>query len=562
MKEKLWDYVPGFDFNEEVDLKVWPSWFLDFGHSVPPWTPLYGWFWSRGVSHGQQAAAETLSQPAYKGTQLRYRDGGSYMAIICIRDEEEIKQRTPKHREALRPYLEDFDGIWKKYKEELLGLYEPLKAINLDEATNLELLHHHFDLTAMYWRMWEIHFLALVPAFSGWILFEDVCKERFGIRDQSPEFQKMMSGFENKVYQVDRELWELGRLASEMGLMDIFLNNDPKSVVPMLEKSEPGREWLKKFRDFLNVEGWRMLRMNEFTEPYWLEEPSAPIAIIKDYLAKGGKFVFDETREKLAKEREEAIEAFMGRVPAEDKEWILALMRLAQKAGSINEEHDLYCELYSQAVMRRGYLGIGRRLVKSGTIDRPDDIFLLNPEEIETALMIPEIHDLRYITNRRRKEWEEWQTRPNPPLFTTRSDMAEAVAKDLMPSRCPIMIKLGVGEMPEVRPELKADLYGLAASTGEAEGPARVVLSYDELSKVQDGDILVAVSTNPAWTPVFGRIKGIVIDGGGTLCHPAVVARDFGIPAVVNCFEGTTKIKDNQRIRVNGTEGTVYILDK
>ncbi len=562
MTEKLWDHVPGFDFDEEIDLKEWPSWFLDVSHSVPPWTPLYAWFWLRGCSHGQKSAAAQLSQPAYKGTELRYKDGGSYIAIICIRDEEEIKQRTPKHREALRPYIEDFDGIWSKYREELVGLYENLKAINLDEATNYELIHHHWDLTAMYWRMWEIHFLVLVPAFSAWLLFEDLCKARFGISDKSPEFQKMMRGFDNKVYQVDRQLWELGRLASEMGLADNFLDKDPKSVVPMLEQSEPGREWLEKFQEFLNVEGWRMVRMNELVDPYWLEEPSVPISIIAGYLAKGGKFVLDEVSEKIVKEREEAIEAFMEKVPAEDKEWILALMRLAQKAGVINEEHDLYCELYSQALMRRGYLGIGRRLVKAGTIDRPEDVFFLNPEEIERVLMVPEIHDLRYITNRRRKEWEEWQTRPNPPLFTTRASMEEAVGMDLMPSRSPIMIKLGVGEMPEIRPELKADLYGVPCSSGVAEGPARIALCYEDLAKVQDGDILVVVTTNPAWTPVFGRIKGIVIDRGGTLCHPAVVARDFGIPGVINVFEGTTKIKDNQRIRVNGTEGTVYILDK
>ena len=132
----------------------------------------------------------------------------------------------------------------------------------------------------------------------------------------------------------------------------------------------------------------------------------------------------------------------------------------------------------------------------------------------------------------------------------------------LVKSNDPIALKVVVGSMPQVRPELKADLYGTCGSPGVAEGPARVIMTEDELHLVQEGDILVAASTSPSWTPVFSMIKGVVVDRGASLSHAAIVGREYGIPVVMNVFEGTNKIKSGQRIKVDANLGTVYILDK
>jgi pyruvate,water dikinase len=131
---------------------------------------------------------------------------------------------------------------------------------------------------------------------------------------------------------------------------------------------------------------------------------------------------------------------------------------------------------------------------------------------------------------------------------------------DLMPTRDAILIKLIIGELPTVKPELKADLYGLCASQGIAEGPARVVMDYGQLGAVETGDILVCPTTNPAWIPVFSKIKGIITDGGGVLSHAAIVAREYGLPAVVNTREATMLIKTGQKIKVDGNSGAVFIL--
>jgi phosphoenolpyruvate synthase/pyruvate phosphate dikinase len=87
-------------------------------------------------------------------------------------------------------------------------------------------------------------------------------------------------------------------------------------------------------------------------------------------------------------------------------------------------------------------------------------------------------------------------------------------------------------------------------------------MTYSQLDEVQNGDILVCPGTNPAWTPVFGLVKAVVSDRGGTLSHTAIVGREYGIPTLVNTFTGTSMIKTGQRIKVDATEGALYILDK
>lgn len=556
----VWDVTPGYDFDPDVDLKEIPSWFLDGAHSIPAWTPMFAWFWNRYCCHGQKYAAALLSTPNSKGWQMRTYHGHDYCSFLIVRDPEEIKRREVKFREALRPFIEDFDGIWHRYVDEMFVFYKPLMKFDYDKATNVELLYCLYDVIRMYRRMWEIHFTCQFASYNTWVLLDRLCRERFGISDTSPEFQKLMVGFDNKVFQVNKRLWQFGQDALKRGLADIFLNSGAREVIPKLEQIGAGREWLKELRAWLWEDGWRVDRPAEINVPTWIEDPTPAIQGIKGFLAKGGSFDLDETRKRLAKEREEAVAAMVQRMPEDQREWFEKLIRLAQKCSFWAEEHDHYLDLYCHALIRRCCLGIGKRLTQAGTVDQPEDVFYLNPDEVERVMLAPDFHKLHYIVNRRRKAWEEWVREDPPPVITTRSSIQEAVMEDIIPSADGVALKVVVGEMPEVRPELKADLYGLCGAPGVAEGPARVVLTYEQMGEVKPGEILVAPTTGPSWTPVFGIIKAAVVDRGGTLSHASIVGREHGIPAVINVFEGTKKIKTGQRIRVNGTEGTVYIL--
>jgi phosphohistidine swiveling domain-containing protein len=562
-KVRIWDGVPGYDFIEEIDLVQMPSWFLDGTHSIPPVTTMFGYQWARFCGHGLKFACSELSIPTCKGWEIRILNGGIYCALHVVRDQKEIAEREVRFRQALRPWVEDFDGLWAGYKQELLSIYSKLKELDVDNATNLQLYYHNYDLMHAYMRMWEIHFMAMYSSFNTWLLLETMTKERFGISDQNPEFQDMMRGFDNKVYQMDKKMWEFGQLVIEMKLQDIFKKNKPQSILTKLQQSEKGKEWLKRFMDYMkadDVGGWRMRRFSDLNEPYWLEDPATPIGLVKNNIMRGIGFDLESTRADIAKKRETAIAAFLKRVPPEEKDLFEGLIRLSGKASSYSEEHDLYCELFAHALMRRGYLAIGRRLAEKGTIDTPDDVFMMNPDEIDRVMMVPETHDMRWITRRRRAAWKEAHKKPNPPVVTNRVSAEEAVRADLLPSGDAIALKIIVGEMPQPKPELKADLWGICGCPGKAEGTARVVIMYEELKKVQPGDILVCPSTNPSWTPVFGLVGGVITDTGGTLCHAAIIGREYGVPTIVNTQQGTSKIKSGQRVKIDATNGAIYIL--
>jgi len=389
-----------------------------------------------------------------------------------------------------------------------------------------------------------------------------MCRELAGVDDTSPLFHSLVTGFDNKVFQVDRQLWQFSKRADSDGLADIFLNNEAKDIRSKLEASETGRAFMKAFMELINEDGWRMQRMSDINLPTWVEDPAPALGSVKQFLMKGGDFDLDKEREEREAERKKAEAEILTKVPQEQRGWFETLMRLAQKSGVFSEEHDHYLDLYMHAMLRYSLLGMGRRFTREGTIDEPEDIFFLIPDEVRKAGVTPDLFDLRHIVERRKKDWNEWNKRPNPPaLLKEGYDMDEAMAA-LAKSNDPIALKVVVGGMPQVRPELKADLYGTCGSPGVAEGPARVIMNEDELQSIQEGDILVAPTTSPSWTPVFSMIKGVIVDRGASLSHAAIVGREYGIPVVMNVFEGTTKIKTGQRVKIDSNLGTVYILDK
>ena len=557
---KVYDVVPGLEFDPERDFEQSPAWFLDGTHSVPPWTPMFGWFWINFCRHGMQYGAEKLSLPTVKGWDWRFHKGGGYLTLLLVKTEEEKRRREGEFRKAILPFIQDFDGLWGGYVKEILGLYAHLKATNPETATNIELLQNFEDTIDTCRRMWEIHMYMMYGVYTAYILFENICRDVAKIDDTSPLFHKLVSGFDNKVFQVDRKLWEFSKRARQDGLGDVFLKNEANQIKRKLETTDKGKAFMKDFTALMNEDGWRMQRMSEINLPTWVEDPTPALVNVKQFLQKGGDFNLDEERKKIAQERQGAEKEVLGKVPQEQRGWFQQLMKLAQKSGVFSEEHDHYLDLYTHAMMRRSVLGLGRRFVKAGALNEAEDVFFLMPDEIRRAGINPDQFNLRYIVDRRKSEWQEWQKTPNPPAFLAPGFDLNMAMGVLVQSMDPIALKVVVGSMPQVRPELKADLYGICGSPGVAEGTARVIMTEDELHLVQEGDILVAATTSPSWTPVFSMIKGVIVDRGASLSHAAIVGREYRIPVVMNVFEGTAKIKSGQRIKVDANLGVVFIL--
>ncbi len=558
------DVILRHEFIPEKDIPAMHSWFLDAAHCTPPVTPLFGWLWAEYCTHGFKTACKELSVPGCRGWEIRLLQGNIYFSLNIIRDHREIARREINFDKSLKPWIADFDGLWNRHKIELLSLYNKLKKFDIDRFTDAELSRHHTDLKEMYKRMWEIHFLGMYASFSAWYLFEKITLEDYGLKDSDPEFQDMMRGFDNRIYQMDNKLREFKQRAVEMGIDYIFRDNGPDRVTGELMQTERGRHWLAEFMSYLHndeVGGWRMTRFSDLTEPYWLEKPAIPIALIRDSIVNDIQFDLVNIRREMAEKREKAISRFLKTVNPEKMEYIAGILKLAGNVSSYNEEHDLYCELMAHSLLRRGYLAIGRRLAKAGAISKPEDILMLSPEEIDDVMKSPESYDLHCVTDNRRSDWEYSCRCEKPPvIFTDRQDFAEALKLDIIPSRDAIAIKAMVALQKTVS-DPAADLHGICGCAGKVTGKARVVNTYEELAKIKTGEILVCPAANPAWTPAFGKISGIICDNGGVLCHAAIIGREFGLPTIVNTQNGTVRIKSGQTLMIDAEKGAVYFLD-
>jgi len=551
------------EFDPKLDFEATPIWVMDASHCVPPWTPLAAWLWARTCYHGGTAVMEEMSLPYNPTMWMRLINGSVYYGFSTVEDEEEARRREKKFMAWMTPYIEDYEKNWEGVPErELMAMWERFKKFDVQNASNFDLWLHIEDCFNSFYRMWYYHIKWIYISWSPYILLENVCKQFAGIDDSHPAFLKLVTGFDNKAFQVDRRMWQLGRRAVELGLRETFLQGPSKDVIPQLETTEAGNKWLKEFREFLYEDGWRSQRKNDFTGPTWIEDPTPAIEIINLYLKKSDEFSLDKQREKAAAEREVAEKEMLEKIPDEMKEYFVKLLRIAQQAGVHSESHIYYCEDYAYSLTRRALLELGKRYTRAGAFDSPDDIFFFLPEEMHKILYEPQSYDMRPMVAERRKEHERWHKKPNPPFLLKDGYTPDQVMPHLTRLANPVFWKAVLGGQRKAGPEIKADLYGQVGSPGVAEGIAKVILDEAELFKVEEGDILVAANTGISWTPVFNLIQGAVVDMGGSLAHAAVVGREFGIPVVTNTLFGTQRIKTGQRIRVDGNMGVIYYLDK
>jgi len=550
-----------YEFEEENDPKSYGVLLCDFAHGAPPWKPLYigvGWYW---YYHGVRLAAETLHLPSTHGWDSRFRDGMPYITVIPTTDEE-AKQREPIFREKIKPYIEDFDAIWETVKADLTAAYQGLrkkygieKYEDIKKLSNMELLMMFLDfINDVNRKEAENHMLCMIPLNYIFGLVQEMWWEIFGVpAPVDPLYAKVMGGFDSMLFSINKELWRLGEWAKELGLGELFQTiEDSEQLLAKLGESDAGRKWLGEYREFLELHGWRCERMQDFATPNWIEKPSLGLPSIKVQMAREKTYPLDEELKRRTKEREEAEKEVLAKVPLEKREWFGALMRTGQKAGYWAEDHVYYCDYYVCALGRWITREFGRRFAEAGFMDDPEDVYFLHPAEIRKAAIPMGRINLRPYVEKRKKEWDRnMKTEPKP--FYGNIELAGDVIR-----RDPTLSV--ATQAPIVREELKSDLYGAASAPGVVEGVARVIMTVDRLSEIKPGEIMVSPGTAPPWTPAFTIISGVVCDGGGSMAHAVIVAREYGIPAVSGCMEATKKIKTGDRIRVDGNLGVVYIL--
>lgn len=549
-----------YEFDEEKDPEAYGVLLCDVVHGKPAMKPLYigtGWYW---YYHALRYAAETLQLPTTHGWDSRFINGYPYITTIRT-TEEEAKAREPHFKENIRPFIEDFDSVWASYKAELLQTYKEAKEArdlnaweDIRKLSNIDLLSFFLDFVFDITRKEaEIHMVMMTAAYYINGLFLQMWQELFGVEPSiDPDFSQLMGGFESQDIKVVRQLWQLARQAVDMGLEGAFQTKDNGEVLGELEKSKAGADWLNAYQAFLLEHGWRCERMHAYHTPAWVEKPELAIDQVKILLSQDS-LPIDTGRDRLIQEREQAEQEVLSKVPLEQRDWFETLMKAAQKAGYWSEDHTYYSDFYVGAIGRWITSEFGRRFAEAGCIDDPDDIHYLHPHEIRKAAIPMGRVNLRPYVEPRKEAWLKNVDLEPEPFY---GDISQA--QDILRSDPTLSVST---QLPIVREELKADLYGAAAAPGIIEGVARVIMEADQLPELEEGEIMVAPGTSAAWTVAFSMIGGLITDGGGALSHPVIMAREYGIPCVAGSVEATQKIKTGQKVKVDGDLGVVHILN-
>jgi rifampicin phosphotransferase len=245
------------------------------------------------------------------------------------------------------------------------------------------------------------------------------------------------------------------------------------------------------------------------------------------------------------------------------------LLALAQRYAVIREEQTGWFTL-GWPVMRRALLRLGDNLYRHSVIEQADDIFFLTYAEVTaiTASIVShdlaphgsDSGDLRAAVTNRRQEWQR-QRRLTPPLTLGKPVGAQLIARTVEAMRLRTgphgrVEQVGSGVVSTADTE---QIVGMPASPGRATGPVRIVRSPEDFGQFQVGEVLVAQVTAPAWTPLFERAAAVITDGGSVAAHASLVAREYGIPAVVGASDATARLHDGQQVTVDGSAGVVEV---
>jgi phosphohistidine swiveling domain-containing protein len=324
-------------------------------------------------------------------------------------------------------------------------------------------------------------------------------------------------------------------------------------IVEALNGTERGRRFISERLESHQQEfGYKAIWAHEFQYQTWKENPAPILEAVRGYLATD--YDYQEAIQAVRDDLEAAKRDLMDDVPeGEGKDSLQGALDLSLRMNPLTPDHHFYIDQGTNARVRIVLVAIGRKLVEVGLLDDAEDVMFLRYNELRVFMANPDAFDARTLVSGRRDERERAFALRPPEWVGT----ATKTALDF-----PYNALWGFPDKFYREPsEAAGEVRGLAASPGVVEGPARLVSSLDEFDHVRDGDVLVCQMTNPAWVVLFTKIAALVTDAGGVVSHPAVVAREFGIPAVVGTSDATARIKTGDRVRVNGATGIVEILE-
>jgi pyruvate,water dikinase len=528
-----------------------------------------------------------FSFPTTLGLEHRIVNGRVYITAIPVLDPAEIERRLAVFQERAGYYYENWDRLYEGWKQRMEGLIREIEAIEVPELPELDDLdvvmrskgvaqnhyvreryHRCIDL---YSKMWHHHTEFLMLGYGAYVVFFEFCKQAFPeIPDQM--VARMVAGVDVIMYRPDEELKRLARLAVECGVDDLFVEGcDPAAVLDALRgRGEAGGRWLEAFEQARDP--WFNVSTGDgFYHHHrsWNDDLTVPFAALPRYVRqiRAGD-VLDRPTETLRQERERIAGEYRELLGGEEERAAFdQMLGLCRTVFPYVEDHKFYCEHWFTTRFFQKLREFGELLRRHGVLADAEDVFHLHHTEIDQALAdvmlawasggapLGGAHFQPIVAERKRvlEALRDWA--PPPALGPVPEALNDPAVKMLwgVTAQTLAVWSGAAGDGKEIS--------GYAASPGVAEGVARVLRDVNEIGQIREGEILVCPVTAPSWAPVFGKIGAAVSDIGGTMSHAAIVAREYGMPAVVGTGMATKRIKTGQRIRVDGDAGVVRILD-
>ena len=356
----------------------------------------------------------------------------------------------------------------------------------------------------------------------------------------------LLRGHDSEATRAEKELHALSEaVREEAGLGTVLVQSPAGEVESRLRQSPAGRAWVSRFHEYLDRNGFQISNL-DFMEPTLGECPALVLARIKQILAEQARLprVEQARRDRLAAEAR--LKASLGPV----RRAVVSLMLALLDYGQVLREDVLFFFGLGWPVVRRFILELGARMVRAGFLDDPADVFFVTAAELHQAFGAQRDVDAEQMkgnVHERRERWKQNQALKPPVLLPGLLEVFGLRLSRWMPE----FGAAGAGN----------GIRGIPVSPGRVTAPASVIHSIKEFDRMKAGNVLVAPMTSPAWTPLLAMAAAVVTDIGGLLSHASIVAREYGIPAVIGTGVASRRIADGQIVTVDGDVGRVTIDD-
>jgi pyruvate,water dikinase len=378
--------------------------------------------------------------------------------------------------------------------------------------------------------------------------------DKLAKRHDDPPATTYLLGYDSTPIRAEKALYDLATWARGRAGLAAYLEAAPaarlaadlgNAQAPEGVDEEDWRQWQSGFQTHLEQYGHTIYNL-DFANPVPADDPAPLLEVCKMHLA--GAHVSPHARQQAAAERrEQATQALLSRAGG----WRLRLCRrvlaTAQRFAPLRENGLADIGL-GYPVLRQALRELGGRFAAAGMIERADDVYWLEEDEVAlAAAQLDRGEGLRSLADEVARSKAAWRAskRVVPPLAITRLRL---LGREVVRTTKPRAIKNG-----------RDTLNGVAASPGRVTAVAIVIDGPEDFAKMRTGNVLVAPLTTPAWTPLFARAAAIVTDVGGPLSHGSIVAREYGVPAVLGTGEATKRIRSGQVVTVDGSTGVVLL---